>query len=67
MTDTMTSQNIDLSSWDTLYKYLSTHLILTHKLHQSTLNISQRFARFTNISLCDSPLQSLLLSKGMTN
>jgi hypothetical protein len=22
MTDTMTSQNIDLSSWDTLYTYL---------------------------------------------
>jgi len=27
MTDTMTSQNIDLSSWDTLYIYISDRII----------------------------------------
>jgi hypothetical protein len=26
MTDTMTSQNIDLSSWDTLYTYIHTYI-----------------------------------------
>jgi hypothetical protein len=29
MTDTMTSHNMDLSSWDTLYKDVASHDVLT--------------------------------------
>jgi hypothetical protein len=38
MTDTITSQNIDLSSWDTLYIYNDMLCVLTASVETSPLN-----------------------------
>jgi hypothetical protein len=41
MTDTMTSQNIDLSSWDSLYiaKYKPNETLINYSLHWTAFRI----------------------------
>jgi hypothetical protein len=36
MTDTVTSQNVDLSSWDTLYSVVNGYVIITTLTHSMT-------------------------------
>ena len=39
MTDTVTSQNIDLSSWDTLYIYIYIYVIPSVTLHDTSYSL----------------------------
>jgi len=42
MTDTMTAQNIDLSSWDTLYTCICWCVIYIHyKMHDATIKVTE--------------------------
>jgi hypothetical protein len=48
MTDTITSQNIDLSSWDTLYIYIYIYIYIhTHTHTQLVLTVIRTYSYHT--------------------